>query len=391
MGKTYQHIKFYAIGIMAFLGNLAFGQDAFHNFGNLQFHGTATVGFHVDLINDGAFDNNQGLTGFYSSNELTVSGSSSPIFQDIEIVADNGLLLETWMGVTNNANFIIGNVLTSKNTSASYLNFMNSAFYNGTGNPAHINGYAGAANKEIITFPVGDGDRLRYLTLTSSASNNLAKCAYFLEDPNSPVSLAQQFPTNSKATDDLQISELEFWRLEGNQPSVVTLTWDTNSAVSLLAETVESLLVVGWNKTGNQWERLGNSTVNGNLHAGNITSETFVPDDYEIITIGGTDDLLEPFTVLDLDNYFMTPNNDGINDFLLIDGIENVPNNVLNIYNRYGALVYSKLNYVNEFDGKSNQNGVVSRGSGLSAGIYFYTLVVSGTKEKFQGYLYISQ
>jgi len=94
---------------------------------------------------------------------------------------------------------------------------------------------------------------------------------------------------------------------------------------------------------------------------------------------------------LELDNYFMTPNDDGVNDFLLIDGIENVPNNVLNIYNRYGVLVYSKLNYANEFDGKSNRNGAISKASGLSAGVYFYVLTVNDTKEKYQGYLYISQ
>ncbi len=391
MVKLFQHKKLYGLGLLALMSTSVLSQDAFHNFGNLQFHSTATVGFHIDLVNDGSFDNNQGLTGFYGANQLTVSGSSSPIFQDLEIVTDNGLLLETWMGVTNNANFVVGDVLTSKNTSASYLNFIDASFYNGTGNLSHINGYAGATNKETITFPVGDGDRLRYLTLSSGATNSLAKCAYFPENPNNPISFTQVFETDRREADDLQISELEFWRLVGSQPSVVTLTWDTNSAVSLLAEDVENLLVVGWNKVENQWERLGNSSVSGNLQVGSLTSETFVPDDYEIITIGGTDDLLEPFTVLDLDNYFMTPNGDGINDFLLIDGIENFPNNVLNIYNRYGVLVYSKLNYSNEFDGQSNRNGVISRGSGLSAGVYFYTLRVSDTKEKYQGYLYISQ
>ncbi len=365
-------------------------QDAIHNFGNLQFHTTASVGFHINLIDDGVFDKNQGLTGFYSQNQLRVSGTSSPIFDDLEIVAENGLILETWMGVTNNLNFVVGDIITSKNENNSYLNFIDTSFYAGSGNLTHINGYAGATNKELITFPVGDGDRIRHLTLTSDAINSLARCAYFNEDPNNPISLTQQFNTDNKEFDDLQISELEFWRLEGNQPSVVNLTWDINSNTGLLAEDIENLMVVGWNKTENRWERLGNSSISGNMQVGSITSETFVPDDYEIITLGGTDDLLEPFTVLDLDNYFLTPNDDGVNDFLLIEGIENTPNNLLNIYNRYGVLVYSKLNYSNEFKGQSNRNTVISRSSGLSAGIYFYTLTVNDTREKFQGYMYIS-
>ncbi|MEM6865897.1 MAG: gliding motility-associated C-terminal domain-containing protein, partial [Bacteroidota bacterium] len=218
-----------------------------------------------------------------------------------------------------------------------------------------------------------------------------ARCAYFFEDPDAPLSLAQQFNTEVKSDDALQISTFEFWILESGEPSAVTLTWDAQSTVSLLAEETENLLVVGWNRSTNQWESLGNATVNGNLNAGSITSDTFVPNDYAIITLGGTDDPLDPFTVLELDNYFLTPNGDGINDVLRIDGIENAPNNLLNIYNRYGILVYSKLNYANEFDGRSNRSGTIRRDSGLSSGIYFYILTVNDTREKFQGYLYISE
>ncbi|WP_190811409.1 gliding motility-associated C-terminal domain-containing protein [Flagellimonas sp. S3867] len=391
MLKQKRHIKALLLGLSLSLTLCSWGQDAFHNFGNLQFHGTVAVGFHIDLIDDGVFENNQGLTGFYSSNRLTISGLSNPIFNDIEIVTDNGLLLNTWIGVTNNANFIVGDVLTAKNSSANYLNFIGSAFDVGTGDLAHVNGYVGATNKEIVTFPIGDGQRLRYLTLTSIAPNFLARCAYYFENPNNSVSLGQQFDTNIKEFDDLQISELEFWKLESSQSSVVTLTWDINSNTNLLAETMDNLTVVGWNKRESRWEQLGNSSVSGNMQTGSLTSEAFVPNDYEILTLGGTDDLLEPFSVLELDNYFLTPNNDGINDFLVIDGIENLPNNLLNIYNRYGVLVYSKLNYANEFNGVSNRNLVISRDTGLSSGIYFYTLTVVELRQKFQGYLYISE
>ena len=366
------------------------GQQAFHNFGFLQFHSDASVGFHLDLVDDGFFINNRGLTGFYSDGRLTVSGTSNPIFDDLEIFVDNGLQLDTWVGVTNNANFIAGNVLTSKSTLDSYLNFINDAFFTGTGNETHVNGYVGASNKSMITFPVGDGNRIRHLTLTSNEINSLARCAYFFEDPNAPISFSRNFNTDITATDDLQISNFEFWRLDGSESSVVTLTWDDQSNTSLFAESTDNLLVVGWNRESGQWESLGNTGVNGNMNNGSITSNTFLPSDYEILTLGGTDELLEPFSVLELDNYFLTPNGDGVNDFLLIDGIETVPNNLLNIYNRYGVLVYSKLNYANEFNGRSNRNAVISRSSGLSAGVYFYVLTVNDTRQKFQGYLYIS-
>lgn len=377
--------------VLLLCGMISYAQEAFHNFGNLQFHGNASVGFHLDLIDDGSFANNSGLTGFYGDTRLTISGSSNPIFDDLEIFTENGLQLETWVGVSNNANFIAGNVITRKDTPENYLNFLSDAFFTGTGNDTHVNGYVGASDKSMLTFPVGDGNRIRRLTLTSDRNNTLARCAYFFEDPDAPLSLAQQFNTEVKSDDALQISTFEFWILESGEPSAVTLTWDAQSTVSLLAEETENLLVVGWNRSTNQWESLGNATVNGNLNAGSITSDTFVPNDYAIITLGGTDDPLDPFTVLELDNYFLTPNGDGINDVLRIDGIENAPNNLLNIYNRYGILVYSKLNYANEFDGRSNRSGTIRRDSGLSSGIYFYILTVNDTREKFQGYLYISE
>ncbi|MEO9512750.1 MAG: gliding motility-associated C-terminal domain-containing protein [Flavobacteriaceae bacterium] len=389
--KTYvQNITLIFLGLFLLISAIATSQEAVHNFGNLQFHGTVSVGFHIDLIDDGVFNQNTGLTGFYSTHPMTITGSSHPIFEDMEVIAENGLFLDTWVGVANNLNFVIGDIASSKNNSDNYFNFINSAFYTGSGDLTHINGYAGAANKQLITFPVGDGDRIRHLTITSNGINDLAKCAYYFEDPNNPVALAAQFSTDNTDFDDLQVSQVEFWTLESDQPSVITITWDINSDANQLVESAESLLVVGWSKSENRWERLGNSSVSGNLQAGSITSDTFTPNDYEIITLGGTDDLLEPFTVLELDNYFLTPNNDGVNDFLLIDGIENVPNNLLNIYNRYGVLVYSKLNYTNDFNGKSNRSSVISRDSGLSSGIYFYILTVNDTKEKFQGYLYIS-
>ncbi|MDC6365992.1 MULTISPECIES: gliding motility-associated C-terminal domain-containing protein [Flavobacteriaceae] len=384
------HTKSYKSFLLLFItiANSTIAQEAIHNFGNLQFHESAQVGFHLNLINDGIFDKNAGLTGFYSNGQLTVSGSSTPIFSDIEIMIENNLFLETPIGVSSNANFILGNVETNKNSSNNYLDFINDAFYFGAENTSHVNGYAAASNKELITFPIGDGTRLRSLTITSNLANKIAKSAYFNENPNYPSSLAQNFYTSEKADENLQISAIEFWRLESGQPSAVTLTWNTESYIELLADAIPNLVVTGWSKTKKQWESLGNMAITGNIEKGSITSEIFVPNDYEIITLGGNKDTLEPFIVKS-ENYLLTPNNDGINDVLVIDALENKPDNLLNIYNRHGLLVYSKLNYFDEFNGRSNRKIVLNRSSGLPSGVYFYLASVNATKERFQGYIYI--
>ena len=87
----------------------------------------------------------------------------------------------------------------------------------------------------------------------------------------------------------------------------------------------------------------------------------------------------------------MTPNGDNKNDFLVINGIEKSPNNTLQIYNRYGLLVYQKENYNNEFNGVADRGVIINKNSGLPSGIYFYIIALNDLKLKHQGYLYISR
>ena len=373
------------------LGTAGFCQDAVHNFGTIQIHDEAMVGFHLDLINNGNFDQNLGLVGFYSDyGQLTVSGDNSPIFYDAEVIVENGLVLETTIGVNNNGNLISGDILTPRNQSAIYSNFFDNSFYTGESAVSKVNGYAAMTNKSSFIFPVGDDTRLRPLTISSVAINPLVKCAYYFEDPNDSKLLNAIFDTSDKASAYISVSHKEFWRLEGDVPSHVTLTWDGYSDIQSLGEFISDLKVVGWSKAENQWVNLGNTQVTGGLAYGSVTSDIFVPSDYEIITIGGNDDLLETFDTLELDNYYMTPNGDGQNDVLVIEGLEHSPSNSIQIFNRFGVLVYSKDNYNNDFDGHSNREQVIKRNDGLESGIYFYIITLNSLRQKHQGYLYIS-
>ena len=366
-------------------------QEAIHNFGNMQMHGTAEVGFHTDLINNGTFDQNQGLAGFYKEDgRLTISGAFMPVFYDAEVAVDNGLILETSVSVNNNGNLIIGNIITARTQATVYSNFVNYSFYTGESSISKVDGYAAITNKESFVFPVGDHERLRPLTIESTAINPLAKCAYFYEDPNNSKSLTAIFNTEKTATEYITVSDKEFWRVEGDIPSYITLSWDVYSDIPGLADYISDLKVMGWHKEQDQWVNLGNTAVEGGRDYGTVTSELIVPNDYEIFTLGGNDDSLETFDTIELDNYFMTPNGDGQNDILELDGITQSPNNSLQIFNRYGVLVYSKDNYRNEFDGRSNRDNAIQKDSGLESGVYFYIITFHDLRQKHQGYLYIS-
>jgi len=366
-------------------------QNAIHNYGSIKIHEGVAVGFHLNLINDGALDGNQGLIGFYADNTaLTISGLRSPTFFDTEIAVEDNLFLEIPINVTNNGSFILGNINTPRQRSDIYLNFAESAFYVGDRNFSKVDGYVGSTNQNTFTFPIGDINRLRPLSVSIQTQSSLTKCAYFNEDPNTPINFSGSYDTTVTADDVIGVSTQEFWRLEGDTPLMATLTWDAGSAINLLGERLEDLKVVGWSKIESRWVNLGNTAVEGEFSSGVITSDPFTPNDYEIITFGGNDDALQVLETIDLDNYFLTPNNDGTNDFLVIDGLENSPNNVLNIYNRYGVLVYSKTNYQNEFDGTSNRNLVIARDNKLAPGIYFYIITLIDLRIKHQGYIYLS-
>jgi gliding motility-associated-like protein len=69
---------------------------------------------------------------------------------------------------------------------------------------------------------------------------------------------------------------------------------------------------------------------------------------------------------LDIPNTF-TPNSDGRNDVFQILGIDLFPNNHLQVFNRWGNLVYEKDKYDNTWDGTNIKNGAP-----LPDGAYFY-------------------
>ena len=82
-------------------------------------------------------------------------------------------------------------------------------------------------------------------------------------------------------------------------------------------------------------------------------------------------------------NNGFSPNGDGINDYLSIQGLETFPNNELSIFNARGALVFHSKHYLNDWGGKWN-------GHDLDHGTYFYVLE-DGERRTFSGYIQIER
>lgn len=369
------------------------GQTALYNNGNIRIHDNGNLGFHTNLINESPFDDNSGLAGFYGS-EITVSGTVVPLFFDVESGTSNGLFMNLGIDNANNTLFITGNVLTPRTQPEIYYNFLENGFYVGDGDLNKIDGYAGITNQQNFIFPVGDELQLRPLVLTSESTNLTAKCAYFFENTGNPESLNGSFNTDDLDLDLEFVSPLEFWRLEGSVPSTVSLSWNARSDISALTDDATKVVVAGWSKISNRWINLGGNPVLGTLDEGFVTSESFFPNDYEIITLGVSKIPFEPLEkeVLSLDNYFVSPNGDGINDTFFIPELLQSPNNEVRIYDRYGLKVFEMDNYTDEFAGFSNVNNfVIQRDDGLPVGVYFYTIYMADLDLNYQGFLYLAR
>ncbi|WP_413998983.1 gliding motility-associated C-terminal domain-containing protein [Flavobacterium sp. W1B] len=99
-----------------------------------------------------------------------------------------------------------------------------------------------------------------------------------------------------------------------------------------------------------------------------------------------------------------SPNGDGINENFVIDGIDDTicyPENTVEIYNRWGVLVFETKNYNNQtnaFDGYSRGRTTISKSSGLPTGTYYYILNYTSVDlngniqtNKKDGYLYLTR
>ena len=108
----------------------------------------------------------------------------------------------------------------------------------------------------------------------------------------------------------------------------------------------------------------------------------------------GTPDYLDPDTLpcLTVYNEF-TPNGDGANDTFVISciGEERYKHNRLEIYNRWGVLVYSKNRYDNSWSGESTGRFSIQVKKQLPSGTYYYVLDLGTGASSRIGWLYINR
>ncbi len=95
----------------------------------------------------------------------------------------------------------------------------------------------------------------------------------------------------------------------------------------------------------------------------------------------------------------LSPDGDGINDYLVLEGIECFPDNQVTIFDRWGSIVFETKgydNHINVFKGRA-QSGMRIDSKALPTGTYYYIITYNVPVEnnfedkKKTGYLYLNQ
>lgn len=362
-------------------------QPTLQHYGGMQIHEGAQIGLYSSFVNQAPFEQQAGLFGFYGNKEIRISGDFALLLSDVEIFRGPSVFLDQSVSVGDNLSFIQGDFRTDKTLPEIYITLLQNAMTMGEANASKVNGYVTAINQSRIVFPVGDAAQYRPLTLEGEVFP-IAKCAYFRENPNAP-SAFPPFRTDLKPRTIEAISTAEFWRLEGGNTGQITLSWNPDSSLGSIALTVSEITLMGWSKSSDRWEPLGTQSVTGDLENGFAISAPFVPDDYEILTFGS---LAVPEELLTLENYYLSPNGDGINDFLVIEALDGTANNRVEIFDRNGLKVFEQDNYTSEFGGVANVDGLVLNAEkGLPEGVYYLLVTLSEPGLQLQGYLFLDR
>ncbi|MCG2611432.1 gliding motility-associated C-terminal domain-containing protein [Flavobacterium sp. SM15] len=109
-----------------------------------------------------------------------------------------------------------------------------------------------------------------------------------------------------------------------------------------------------------------------------------------VITVQFKPCQVEIYNMVSIDNNYL-------NDYLAIKNIESFPENSLEIYNRYGQLVYETQRYGidgNLFYGIANAGTIYKKGEKLPTGTYYYIITYTGNNSLIndtkKGFLYIT-
>lgn len=345
-----------------------------------------------NVLNDGDFYfyghyHNEGLFS-YTTNSTTgyvvfeglmngmqnISGASPSSFYDVLFNKSGG---QHSFHLTNDienqgtVNFMNGVVLMDKENGGAFV-FLKGANHINTADRSHVRGEVTKDGDETFKYPIGDGGYYRFAGI--SAPSHVAETytgEYFLENSNT------QYPHASRTGIIEVIDDREYWIINQTTPTdnsvLVTLSWDNRTTPAhLTANEASALHIVRWDENQQLWVDEGGDV---DYAARTVTTPIDV-EGFGVFTLGKIkEEHLNPGDIVIYQG--VTPDGDGLNDYFIIDKIEQFPTNNVTIFNRWGRKVYETTSYNssgNVFNGYAQGKGVVNQGEMLPTGTYYYVV-----------------
>lgn len=361
-----------------------------------------------DFVNDGEFyvyanfnndglvtfsPEHQGYTRFQGFLNQKISGSMPSEFKDVlffNINLQPAFHLEGDISIFGEAEFNQG--IVNNDDFGGTISFEQEGIHTSTWNGSHVDGKVIKRGSTDFQYPIGDKNLYRYARIsapTDVASTFTGK--YFFENSN-PL-----YPHSSRQPEIDLINNQEYWTLtkEGGTSNILlTLSWDelATTPANVIASPESDIHIVRWDAIQNLWVDEG-----GVADVVNRTVTTAVEvTGYGVFTLARVK-TINPDCVT-IYNAVTPDTADNLNDYFLIDCLENYPDNSVEIYNRWGVKVFGTKQYDtkgNVFRGYSDGRVTIDGSKKLPSGTYFYILTYKvpegiGTHTKRKaGYLYL--
>ncbi|MBN1184097.1 MAG: gliding motility-associated C-terminal domain-containing protein [Bacteroidales bacterium] len=301
-----------------------------NNFGSISNYGTFEIS--GDWNNNGIYNELQGAIHLNGNDLQNLRHGNQKIYH-LRIYGGEKVVTED---VTITGTLTLSNGIVTPNSNIHFIVDANTQIYSASEN-SYINGalfHTGTGNK---FFPIGkNGHYLPVELINIQGNSPVISLEAFEPNPNPQV-----------GTGIRNVSEERYWRktlLEGEVTNIlvkcesnITPSIDQGSGV-VFAQAMEE---------GGVFSSIGARYLAGALISEKSFSQNIIAfaemDNIEIVNV-------------------ITPNSDGINDYLTINNIELYPENEVTILNMIGQAIYSTKNYDNTWDA-SIDGKILSQGN----------------------------
>jgi gliding motility-associated-like protein len=369
-----------------YLSKSLFAQSFYNKGAEMIITENTTFTVNDSLVNQGVITNNGNMvmggvwfnTGTYnagtgeitfnspSSGDPQIINHSSQSFAKLTISGGGEKIMLADMTIDGELILKDGVIIQQNN---SKVNFAATAFVTGASDASHINTPVTWQGTGIKVFPLGNG--IRYLPVTlNGVEGNGTVVQVEAQENSAPLQ-----SSNALAS----VFANRYWRVEALTGNLTGTTITLPIEGAAINQGEETRLVVAQSSSlQSDFSSIGAQSITGLPVLGFLTSAQFPSAQFLAIALAS-----ESGGEILVYNA-LSANDDGLNDFIRIENIEEYPDNKVSVFNRWGDMVFEQTNYdntVNFFKGLNRG------GEKLPTGIYFYKIEASGLSESKTGYI----